>query len=84
MTAKEIALNFSEKFQANYPKKPLWEMMLALEVEIENYAQQKAKIISSNLPVMRSLAEMQEDCPWHCDVNDKNCLCTKAARANDV
>lgn len=39
-TAKKIALSFSEKFQKNYPNKPLWEMMVELEKEIELYASQ--------------------------------------------
>lgn len=37
-TAHEIALSFSEKFQANYPAKPLWRMMEDLRIEIEEYA----------------------------------------------
>jgi len=38
MTPEEIALNFSERFQKNYPKEPLWQMMNDLPEEIKQYA----------------------------------------------
>ena len=36
-TAEEIALDFSEKFQKHYPKKPLFGMMDELANEIKKY-----------------------------------------------
>ncbi len=43
MTPEEIALNFSERFQKNYPKEPLWEMMDDLSNEIKYYASSMCK-----------------------------------------
>jgi len=41
LTAEEITLDFSEQFQNNYPKKPLWDMHEPLRKKIEQYADQK-------------------------------------------
>lgn len=40
ISAEEIALTFSEKFQKNYPRKPLYELMVELTLEIKKYAEQ--------------------------------------------
>jgi len=36
-TSHEIALDFSEKFQNNYPQKPLFQMMEDLKIEIDRH-----------------------------------------------
>ncbi len=42
LTAKDIALDFSEKFQNDYPgKKHIVELMLELEKNIEQFVQQQ-------------------------------------------
>ena len=40
-TAVEVAMDFAEKFQANYPAKPLYQMMQELADGIKEYASQQ-------------------------------------------
>lgn len=42
-SSKEIALEFSEKFQNNYPNKPLWKMMDELASAIDELVKQEIK-----------------------------------------
>ena len=45
LTAKGIALDFSEKFQNDYPqKKHIVELMLELEDNVEKYAKQQINL----------------------------------------
>ena len=40
-TAVEVAMDFAEKFQANYPAKPLYQMLQELADGIKEYASQQ-------------------------------------------
>lgn len=44
MTSKEIALIAVEKFQEEYPKRPLWQTMLEIEDLIDKHVEQQLSI----------------------------------------
>lgn len=48
-SAKQIALDFSELFQKNYPQKPLHIMMVELEKEIEAVIKQESTMFLDDL-----------------------------------